>query len=64
MEPSGWEPQHSSGTGCPDSRLGFILDQLYDFGPNYDLKVVSAHYLEFLLYSIKNTLFGFFYTYT
>ena len=63
MEPSGWEPQHSHlGTGGPDSRLGFILDQLSDFGPNYDLKVVSAHYLEFLLYSIKNTLFGFFYT--
>ena len=36
--------------------------QLSDFGTNYDLKVVSAHYLEFLLYSIKNTLFGFFYT--
>ena len=52
----------TSGLGCPDSRLGFVLDQLSDLGPNYDLKVVSAHYLEFLLYSFKNTLFGFFYT--
>ena len=38
MEPSGWEPQHSCGTGCPDSRLGFILDQLSDFNEKSELE--------------------------